>query len=292
MSTISCNHGTGGYDHRCQLKGASEIVLDSCTHYMDVNGDSQPITDTYKETIKNDVIKKYADKAYRTIAIAYKDIKENEAGAKHDEDGAKPPIKKIEEGGFTLIAILGIEDTIRTEVPAAVAQIQAAGVTVRMVTGDNIDTAKAIAVQCNILKKADFDNTDCYMTGPDFYDKCGGLKTIKDVKTGKKKEYVTNAKIFEKLQTKLVVIARCRPEDKYLMVTGLKNLGCTVAVTGDGTNDAPALKKADVGFGMSLAGTDTCKEAADILIMDDNFTAIVKAAMWGRNVYDNIQRFL
>ena len=85
-----------------------------------MNGDAQPINDTYKETIKNDVIKKYASKAYRTIAIAYKDIQENEAGAKHDEEGAKPPIKKIEEGGFTLIAILGIEDTIRAEVPGAV----------------------------------------------------------------------------------------------------------------------------------------------------------------------------
>lgn len=88
------------------------------------------------------------------------------------------------------------------------------------------------------------------------------------------------------------VMARSRPEDKYLMVTGLRQMGCTVAVTGDGTNDAPALKKADVGFAMGKTGTDTCKMAADILITDDNFSSIVKACMWGRNVYDNIKRFL
>jgi Ca2+ transporting ATPase len=88
------------------------------------------------------------------------------------------------------------------------------------------------------------------------------------------------------------VMARSRPEDKYLMVTGLRQMGHTVAVTGDGTNDAPALKKADVGFAMGKTGTDVCKEAADILITDDNFQSIVKACMWGRNVYDNIKRFL
>jgi len=88
------------------------------------------------------------------------------------------------------------------------------------------------------------------------------------------------------------VMARARPMDKYLMVTGLRQMGGVVAVTGDGTNDAPALKKADVGFAMGITGTDVCKHAADILITDDNFSSIVKACMWGRNVYDNIKRFL
>ena len=90
----------------------------------------------------------------------------------------------------------------------------------------------------------------------------------------------------------LKVLARSRPEDKYMLVTGLRHMGEVVAVTGDGTNDAPALRKADVGFAMGQTGTDVCKEAADILITDDNFSSIVKACMWGRNVFDNIQRFL
>ena len=102
------------------------------------------------------------------------------------------------------------------------------------------------------------------------------------------KEEVGNFKLFKELMPYMKVMARARPEDKYLMVTGLRQMGCTVAVTGDGTNDAPALKKADVGFAMGITGTDVCKQAADILITDDNFASIVKACMWGRNVYDNI----
>ena len=88
------------------------------------------------------------------------------------------------------------------------------------------------------------------------------------------------------------VLARSRPEDKYLLVTGLKEMGEVVAVTGDGTNDAPALRKADVGFAMGITGTDVAKLACDIILMDDNFASIVKAAMWGRSIYDNIRKFL
>lgn len=155
-----------------------------------------------------------------------------------------------------------------------------------MVTGDNIVTAKAIAVQCNIITEKEKDKEYYCMEGPEFYKMMGGL-----VKNDGK-EAVRNFEVFQRVSKKLKVMARSRPEDKYLMVTGLRQMGHTVAVTGDGTNDAPALKKADVGFAMGLTGTDTCKEAADILITDDNFSSIVKACMWGRNVYDNIKRFL
>lgn len=97
---------------------------------------------------------------------------------------------------------------------------------------------------------------------------------------------------FRAIANNLRVLARSRPDDKYLLVTGLKEIGQVVAVTGDGTNDAPALKKADVGFAMGITGTDISKKAADIIILDDNFASIVKACMWGRNIYDNIRKFL
>ena len=139
------------------------------------------------------------------------------------------------------------------------------------------------------------------MEGPEFYTDMGGLICTVCKKecpndcectTEVRRERVKNMGAFRALMGKMRVMARSRPEDKYLLVTGLRNMNQVVAVTGDGTNDAPALSKADVGFGMGVTGTDVCKAAADIIIMDDSFTSVVKAAQWGRNIYDNIKRFL
>jgi P-type Ca2+ transporter type 2B len=137
------------------------------------------------------------------------------------------------------------------------------------------------------------------LEGPEFYDRVGGLycKTCGndspcDCPEKKVVEAVKNKEEFIKIWKNLSVLARSRPEDKYLLVTGIKEMGDVVAVTGDGTNDAPALKKADVGFAMGITGTDVAKHAADIILLDDNFASIVKACMWGRNIYDNIRRFL
>lgn len=97
---------------------------------------------------------------------------------------------------------------------------------------------------------------------------------------------------FRKIYNRLCVLARCSPEDKYLLVTGIQDMRQVVAVTGDGTNDAPALTKADVGFAMGIAGTDVAKGASDIILMDDNFSSIVVALEYGRSVYDNVRKFL
>jgi Ca2+ transporting ATPase len=138
------------------------------------------------------------------------------------------------------------------------------------------------------------------MEGPEFYERMGGLmcrtcnKESRDCKCEPKDvvEGVKNLAAFRAIWKNLRVLARSRPEDKYLLVTGLKEMGDIVAVTGDGTNDAPALKKADVGFAMGITGTDVSKHACDIIVMDDNFASIVKAVMWGRSIYDNIRKFL
>ena len=98
--------------------------------------------------------------------------------------------------------------------------------------------------------------------------------------------------MFEKIAKELKVLARSTPEDKYMLVLGLKNLGSVVAVTGDGTNDAPALKKADCGFAMGICGTEVAKEAADIILLDDNFASIVTAVKWGRGIFANVRKFL
>lgn len=143
------------------------------------------------------------------------------------------------------------------------------------------------------------NDSDQVMEGPEFYERMGGLmckncknKSPCNCGPNEVDEGVANPQAFKAIWKTLRVLARSRPEDKYLLVTGLRELGDVVAVTGDGTNDAPALKKADVGFAMGVTGTDVAKHAADIIVMDDNFASIVKACMWGRNIYDNIRKFL
>jgi P-type Ca2+ transporter type 2B len=183
------------------------------------------------------------------------------------------------------LGIFGIEDPVRPQVPTAIDACRKAGIEVCMVTGDNIDTAVSIAKQCNILRLEDFDSSGvvlpgCAMTGPEF------RKQVTD------SDGVFHQSKFDKIATYLKVLARSTPDDKHTLVSGYMAGSAVVAVTGDGTNDAPALKKADVGFAMGIAGTQVAKDAADIILMDDNFSSIVTACNWGRNVHDSIAKFV
>lgn len=287
-----------GSNKRVHIKGASEIVLETCTHYLDRDGQKKVIDDPMKNLL-NDTIKNYAKGALRTIAFAYKDLEPGMGGPDHDEclEGSK--IGVIEEKDNILIALAGIMDIIRPEVPEAVSKCNYAGVRVRMVTGDNKVTAIAIAKQCGILAEDEGEEDNVCMEGPEFYDFVEGLKysddgeevTIMGKKGRKDFETIGNMDKMKIIRDKLKVLARSRPNDKYVIVAGLKQCGDIVAVTGDGTNDAPALKKADVGFAMQ-SGTQVAAAASDIIIQDDNFASIVAACSWGRNVYDNIRRFL
>jgi Ca2+ transporting ATPase len=163
------------YPKRLHVKGASEIVLETCTHYMNESGEKELISDSIKSMI-NEIINTYATGALRTIAFAYKDLQDGEGGPLHEDiaDGSK--IYKIEEGGLTLICIAGIKDIIREEVPGAVALCNVAGVRVRMVTGDNKVTAIAIAKECGIINEGEeLENDLVCMEGPKFTDYVGGL---------------------------------------------------------------------------------------------------------------------
>jgi Ca2+-transporting ATPase len=168
---------------------------------------------------------------------------------------------------MTFLGVVGIQDPLRPGVAESVRICQKAGVFVRMVTGDNIITAKAIAQECGI-----FTPGGIAMEGPVF----------------RKLSIYQMNQVIPRLQ----VLARSSPEDKKILVSQLQKLGETVAVTGDGTNDAPALKTADVGFSMGIAGTEVAKEASAIILMDDNFNSIVKAMGWGRTVNDAVKKFL
>lgn len=211
------------------------------------------------KNLLQDTIKNYAKNALRTIAFAYKDLTPGMGGPDHDQLVEGTNIGVIEESDNTLIALAGIMDIIREEVPGAVSKCNFAGVRVRMVTGDNKVTAIAIAKQCGILAEDEGDEECVCMEGPEFYEyvekliyKDTGEEVIVMGKEDRKdQESVGNINKMKNIRQKLKVLARSRPNDKYVMVAGLKQLGDIVAVTGDGTNDAPALRKADVGFAMA-----------------------------------------
>ena len=169
-----------------------------------------------------------------------------------------------------------------------------ASVNVRMVTGDNIDTARAIAYDAGILEKhVPRDQLPKYavMEGKQFRELVGE-DLVDEQKDGKTIKRPRDIEKFREIVADLRVLSRSTPNDKYLLVTGLRYMDRVVAVTGDGTNDAPALKKADVGFAMGITGTEVAKEAADIILLDDNFQSIITAIKWGRNIYMSVRKFL
>jgi Ca2+ transporting ATPase len=213
------------------------------------------------------------------------------AYAEIEEEGEKR--REELEKDLTFLAIVGMEDKVREGVPEAVILAQRAGVVVRMVTGDSLETSIKVAKHCNLLPSTfTYPSNGFYvMEGKDFRQYVGGLVTTKD-DDGKVTHSVRDLQAFEEVVGELRVLARSSPEDKFLLVCGLKQCGHVVAVTGDGSNDAPALRKADVGISMNIVGTPLAKEAADILLMNDNFASIITAIKWGRNIYDCVRKFL
>ncbi|XP_031756965.1 plasma membrane calcium-transporting ATPase 2 isoform X4 [Xenopus tropicalis] len=260
--------------YRMYSKGASEIVLKKCSRTLNEAGEPRIFRPRDRDDMVKNVIEPMACDGLRTICIAYRDFP---MSPEPDWDNENDIVTDL-----TCLAVVGIEDPVRPEVPEAIRKCQRAGITVRMVTGDNINTARAIAIKCGIIHPG--EDFLC-IEGKEFN------RRIRNEKGEIEQERI------DKIWPKLRVLARSSPTDKHTLVKGIIDSTQVeqrqvVAVTGDGTNDGPALKKADVGFAMGIAGTDVAKEASDIILTDDNFTSIVKAVMWGRNVYDSISKFL
>ncbi|XP_029391071.1 plasma membrane calcium-transporting ATPase 2 isoform X9 [Mus pahari] len=259
---------------RMYSKGASEIVLKKCCKILSGAGEARVFRPRDRDEMVKKVIEPMACDGLRTICVAYRDFP---SSPEPDWDNENDILNEL-----TCICVVGIEDPVRPEVPEAIRKCQRAGITVRMVTGDNINTARAIAIKCGIIHPG--EDFLC-LEGKEFN------RRIRNEKGEIEQERI------DKIWPKLRVLARSSPTDKHTLVKGIIDSTHTeqrqvVAVTGDGTNDGPALKKADVGFAMGIAGTDVAKEASDIILTDDNFSSIVKAVMWGRNVYDSISKFL
>ncbi|KAI5056341.1 hypothetical protein GOP47_0028159 [Adiantum capillus-veneris] len=240
---------------RSYCKGASEIVLSMCGYKIDEGKTKAPLDSEEKRKLE-EVIRTFARESLRTLCLAFIDL-----------DYAPGDDEELPTAGLTFMGIVGIKDPVRPGVKEAVQLCFKAGIKVRMVTGDNIETASAIARECNILTE-----DGIAIEGPSFRN-------------------WSPAEMMEKVH-KIQVIARSSPLDKLKLVEYLKSENEVVAVTGDGTNDAPALHEADIGLAMGIAGTEVAKSSADVIVLDDNFTTIVNVAMWGRSVYINIQKFV
>ncbi|QCD80324.1 Ca2+-transporting ATPase [Vigna unguiculata] len=247
-------------------KGAAEIVLACCTGYIDVN-DQLMEMDEEKMSYFKKAIEDMAADSLRCIAIAFRSFE-----MENVPTGEELAHWSLPEDDLSLLAIIGLKDPCRPGVRDAVQLCQKAGVKVKMVTGDNVKTAKAIAVECGILGSISEATEPIIIEG----------KTFRAL-TDQGREQIVDS---------ILVMGRSSPNDKLLLVQALRRKGHVVAVTGDGTNDAPALHEADIGLSMGIQGTEVAKESSDIIILDDNFASVVKVVRWGRSVYANIQKFI
>ncbi|XP_022743353.1 calcium-transporting ATPase 12, plasma membrane-type-like [Durio zibethinus] len=242
-------------------KGAAEMILAMCSFYYEKKGISKAMNNDERAHIGT-IIESMAAKSLRCIAFAHANV----------TDGNEQIHTKLEETGLTWLGLVGLKDPCRPGIKEAVESCKKAGVSIKMITGDNMHTARAIAFECGILDSDNNLHNEAVVEGVQF----------------------RNYSLEERMQKIEIiqVMARSSPFDKLLMVQSLKQKGHVVAVTGDGTNDAPALKEADIGLSMGIQGTEVAKESSDIVILDDNFTSVATVLRWGRCVYNNIQKFI
>ncbi|KAJ6737405.1 CALCIUM-TRANSPORTING ATPASE [Salix viminalis] len=241
-------------------KGGAEMILAMCSNYYDRNGALKSLNGEEKVQL-GAIIQSMASKSLRCIAFAHKKVAEDTEHAS----------EKLQESGLALLGFAGLKDPCRPGVGAAVECCKSAGVNVKMITGDNVHTARAIAIECGILNPEQDMQNGAVVEGVEFrnYSPEDRMARIDNI----------------------LVMARSSPFDKLLMVQCLKEKGHVVAVTGDGTNDAAALREADVGLCMGIQGTED-NFSSDIVILDDNFSSVVTVLRWGRCVYNHIQKFI
>ena len=248
-------------------KGAAEIVLGQCTSFLGEDGTVKQMDEDKAKHFRK-AIEDMAASSLRCVAIAYRLFDLDQIPKDEDQLAQW----NLPDDDLVLLAIVGIKDPCRPGVKDAVQLCTNAGVKVRMVTGDNLQTAKAISIECGIL------TSEADAVYPNIIEG----KAFRDLSDAGREE----------IAEKISVMGRSSPNDKLLLVKALKKKGHVVAVTGDGTNDAPALNEADIGLAMGIQGTEVAKESSDIIILDDNFASVVKVVRWGRSVYANIQKFI
>lgn len=313
FSTVAYRRADGSV--RVVVKGAPDFVSKRCTKLEKSHGNIKDVSESEVAAIMGpEVISKFASKCYRTILAAYKDftaedwasyVENNDVESKDEAEYTRA--REGLECGLTISAIFGIEDPLRDNIKDTIARLRSAGVRTRMCTGDNVETARSICEKAGIIVDAK-DETD-----PDIIEK---LKDPMFVENRKKYECMTGEEFRKEFGRKteddlweanprafhwktmiiphLKCLARSSPTDKQILVQGIQNYSevkAIVAVTGDGTNDCPALKRADVGFAM-MTGSDAAKTASKVILTTDDFNSTLVCVKFGRNIYDSVQKFL
>jgi sodium/potassium-transporting ATPase subunit alpha len=247
---ITLDRRRDGDGYRAAMKGAPEVVIAACSWAL-VSGELLPMDEARRERVAA-TYRRLAARSERVLALAYRDA----------EDGV------VAEDGYVFVAVMGMLDPPRPEVPDALERCRDAGIRVIMITGDSHLTAEALARQVGLIR-----GEGCVVRGPDL-------------------EGMDEAALEAILCEPEVVFARATPVQKLRVVQALQRQGEVVTVTGDGVNDAPALKNADMGVSMGIMGTEVAKEASDMVLMDDNFATIVAAVEEGRTIFANIRKFV
>jgi Ca2+-transporting ATPase len=270
-------------------KGAPEWLLANSTGYLADDGTPRPWTPEARQAVEA-ALRDAAGRAMRTLAFGQAALP-----AEVPADAASLHARRDAlEAGLVFAGFVAIRDPLRDDVKDAVARCREAGIEVKLITGDNVETARAIACDIGLVDRGDapIDTTDAVvLTSPEFNERYARLRALKSRPANSGDGAIDATALADGL-AEMRVLARARPLDKYKLVELLQERGQVVAVTGDGANDAPALKKADVGLAMGIAGTEVAKEASKIVLLDDSFATIVKAVHWGRSLYENIQRFI
>ncbi|BCJ95612.1 ATPase [Anaerocolumna cellulosilytica] len=260
MTTV---HKTAHDGIRSITKGAYDVLMNRCS-YIYQNGKQVPITNGHLQQL-NHLNQSMTEKALRVLAVAYKDIGSEQNLRAYTLQKNTDDACHTLESGMTLVGLIGMIDPPRPEVASAVLTCKMAGIKPVMITGDHVTTASAIAKELGIMS-----NDDLAMTGAEL-------------------SFMNQEELIEQIP-RFRVFARVSPEHKVRIVKAFQAKGEVVAMTGDGVNDAPALKAADIGCAMGITGTDVAKNAADMILTDDNFATIVAAVKEGRGIYDNIKK--
>lgn len=245
------------------VKGAPEIILDKCVNEIS-NGKVIKITEARKKEILSEIQKLQA-KSMRILGFGFRAISQAEVEAAATSEGNI--LTGSQEEGLIFNGFVAIKDPLRPDVFKAIETARNAGVETKMLTGDNINTARAIGEELGMLKE--------------------GMRAVEATYI----DTLSDEELRKEIKT-IAIVARSKPETKMRIVNALQTNGEVVGVTGDGINDAPALTKADVGIAMGITGSEVSKNAADIILTDDNFATIINGIKWGRGVYENFQRFI